>query len=104
MATVKAYMHPSHAEVGSVAASATTLFLACKQQLAVLDMRVDGLFLRSALATVDAGDDINRIRLDPSHGRYGFCDDTGSVSLLRLDTHERTLELPRIHTNAAPRA
>ena len=102
--TVKAYMHPLRDEIGSVAATESLLFLACKKQLAVLDLRVDGLFIRSPLVTHDAEDDINRIRLDPARNRYGFCDDTGSVSLFRFTTHERSLELPRIHKNVAAAA
>ncbi|KAL7712571.1 WD domain containing protein [Entamoeba marina] len=97
--TVKAYMAPTKESISCSTIEGDKCYIGYGSTLEILDLRSEGMFIKEPIFKYTATDDINRIRIDTNNNRYGFCDDSGCITIFSLDDNKIIIALEGTHTN-----
>ncbi|ELP84707.1 hypothetical protein EIN_173820 [Entamoeba invadens IP1] len=100
--TTKAYQFPTKTDITSSQCFDEKCYISSENNVHLFDLRVGGLFMKTPLFTTIAEDDVNKIKVDKDHEELAFCDDSGSVTVLKVSDNTITSKLSHIHQSVCP--
>ncbi|EDR27461.1 hypothetical protein EDI_092520 [Entamoeba dispar SAW760] len=97
MKTIKAFQAPNKSSITSSQFNDDICFVSSGNEMNQLDLRGDGLFIKNSLFKDEAKDEINKIKVDTTNNRYGYCDDSGNISVFEFNSNKKIVDLVGTH-------